>query len=58
MWLEGVMQVLPLLVPQTFVDQFVFIWGCEQCTKTFGQLNTWTYYYVRDLNRVYLACWE
>jgi hypothetical protein len=29
MLLEDVMHVLPLLVPQAFVDQFVFIWGCE-----------------------------
>jgi hypothetical protein len=29
MLLEDAMQVLPLLVPQAFVDQFVFIWGCE-----------------------------
>jgi hypothetical protein len=29
MLLEDVMQVLPLLVSQAFVDQFVFIWGCE-----------------------------
>ncbi len=29
MLLENVMQVLTLLVPQTFVDQFFKIWGCE-----------------------------
>jgi hypothetical protein len=29
MLLEDVMHVLPLLVPQAFVYQFVFIWGCE-----------------------------
>jgi hypothetical protein len=56
MLLENVMHVLHLLVPQTFVDQFVFIWGCEQCTKTFGQLTTRTYYYLKDLNHVHFAC--
>jgi hypothetical protein len=29
MLLENVMQVLSLLVPQTFVDQFLKIWGRE-----------------------------
>jgi hypothetical protein len=29
MLLEDVMQVPPLLMPQAFVYQFVFIWGCE-----------------------------
>jgi hypothetical protein len=36
MLLEDVMKVLPLLVPQAFVDQFFLIWGCEQCIKTLG----------------------
>jgi hypothetical protein len=38
MLLEDVMQVLPLLMPQVFVDQIFFIWGHEQCSKTLGQL--------------------
>jgi len=29
MLLEDVMQVLPLVMPQVFVDQFFFIWGHE-----------------------------
>jgi hypothetical protein len=29
MLLENVMQVLPLLMPQVFVNQFFFIWGHE-----------------------------
>jgi len=29
-----VMNFFLLSMPQTFVDQFVFIWGCEQCFKT------------------------
>jgi hypothetical protein len=57
MLLEDVIQVLPLLVPQAFVDQFVFIWGCERCIKILGQFTTWTYYYVKDSNHVYFACW-
>jgi hypothetical protein len=56
MLLEDVMQVLSLLLPQAFIDQFVFIWGCEQCTKTLGQLTTRTYYYLKDLNHMYFAC--
>jgi hypothetical protein len=56
MLLEDVMQVFLSLVPQAFVDNFYFIWGCEQCTMTLGQLTTRTYYYLKDLNRVYFAC--
>jgi hypothetical protein len=56
MLLEDVMQVLPLLVLQTFVDQFVFIWRCEQCIRTLAQLTIRTYYYLKDLNHVYFAC--
>jgi hypothetical protein len=34
--LEDVLEVFPMLIPKYFLDQFVFIWGCEQCSKTFG----------------------
>jgi len=36
MLLKNAMQ--GMLVPETFINQFVFIWGCEQCARTFGQL--------------------
>jgi hypothetical protein len=29
MKLEDVLEVLPMLMPKTFLEQFVFIWGCE-----------------------------
>jgi hypothetical protein len=32
-------------------------WGCEQCIRTLGQFTTWIYYYLKDLNHVYFACW-
>jgi len=35
--LKDVPEVLPMFIPNTFVDQFVFIWGCEQCSKTSSQ---------------------
>jgi hypothetical protein len=56
MLLEDVMHVFLSLVPQAFVDKFVFIWGCEQCTMTLGQVTTRTYYYLKDLNHVYFTC--
>jgi hypothetical protein len=31
MLLEDVLQILPLLMPKTFVIQFVFVWGHEVC---------------------------
>jgi hypothetical protein len=29
MKLEDVLEVLPMLILETFLEQFVFIWGCE-----------------------------
>jgi hypothetical protein len=43
MLLEDVMQIFPLLVLQRFVDQFVLICGCEQCTRTLGQFTIRTH---------------
>ncbi len=34
MLIEDVMEVLTLSLLQDFIDQFVFIWGCEQCSMT------------------------
>jgi hypothetical protein len=31
--LEDVLEVLPMLMPENFMDWFVFIWGREQCSK-------------------------
>ncbi len=38
MKLEDVFKVLPMLIPDMFMDQFVLIWGCEQCLKTSDQI--------------------
>jgi hypothetical protein len=56
MLIEDVMEVFALLLPQDFIDQFVFIWGREQCLMTLGQLTTGNYYCLKDLSRVYFAC--
>jgi hypothetical protein len=56
MKLENVLEVLPLFMPKSFLDQFVFIWGCEQCSKTFGEISPKSHYYVKDLKHVYSAC--
>ncbi len=53
MLLEDVIQVCCLLLPQVFVNQFVFIWGHKQCTKTLCQFIVGTNYYFKDLNNVY-----
>jgi hypothetical protein len=55
MLLEDVLEILSLLMPKTLVDQFVFVWGCEQCTATIGQLTHLIYYYLKDLDWVHLA---
>ncbi len=53
MKLEDVLEVLPMLMPKKFVNEFVFIWEHEQCLKTFGQITPGSYYYIKDLKRVY-----
>ncbi len=56
MLLEDVMHVFSLLALQTFVGQFVIIFGHEQYTRTLGELTVGTYYYFKDLNCVYSTC--
>jgi hypothetical protein len=34
MLLEDVLEILPLLMPKILINQFVFVWGHEQCTST------------------------
>ncbi len=36
MLLKDVLEILPLLMAKTFIDQFVFVWGHEQCIATMG----------------------
>ncbi len=53
---EDVLEVLPMLMPKSFLDQFVFIWGREQCSKTSSEISLGSHYYLKDLKRVYYAC--
>jgi hypothetical protein len=39
MLLEDILEILPLLMPKTFIDQVVFVWGHEQCTATTSHLT-------------------
>ncbi len=56
MKLEDVIEVLPMLILDTFVDDFLFIQGHEQYLKTFGQISLGSYYYLKDLKCVYYGC--
>jgi hypothetical protein len=58
MRLEDILKVLPMLMPESLLNWFVFIWGCEQCFKTFGEISPRYHYYLNDLKRVYYACYE
>jgi hypothetical protein len=53
---EDVQEVLPMLMPKSLLDRFVFIWGCEQCSKMFGEISPRSHYYLKDLKYVYYAC--
>ncbi len=56
MKLEDVLKFLPMLVLEFFWDWFVFIWGCEQCSKMFNEISPGSHYYLKDLKQVYYAC--
>ncbi len=45
MLLEDVLQILPLLMSKTLVDQFVFVWGHEVCL-----MGTWIKHYSLIMN--------
>jgi hypothetical protein len=47
--LEDVLEVLPMLMFESFLDWFVFIWGCEQCSKTSSEISLGSHYYLKDL---------
>ncbi len=53
MKLEDVLEVIPRLIPKNLLEQFVFIWGHEQCSKTSSQFFPKSYYYLKDLKRMY-----
>jgi hypothetical protein len=54
MKLEDVLEVLPMFMPKNFMDQFVFIWGHEQCSKMVSQISLESHYYLKDLKCIYL----
>jgi hypothetical protein len=53
---QDVLEVLPMLMPKKFMDQFVFIWGCEQCSKMVSQISLGSHYYLKDLKHIYYGC--
>jgi hypothetical protein len=56
MKLEDVLEVLPMFMFESFLDWFVFIWGREDCSKTFDEFSPGSHYYLRHLKHVYYAC--
>ncbi len=56
MKLEDVLKVLPMFMLENFMDQCVFIWGREQCSKMAGQISPKSHYYLKDLKHVYYGC--
>jgi hypothetical protein len=56
MKLEDVLEGFPMLIPKTFLERFVFIWGHEQCSKMSSQISYGSYYYLKDLKIMYYNC--
>jgi len=57
MKLEDVLEVLPMLMVENFVDQFIFIWEREQCSKMANQISPRSHYYLKDLKHIYYGCY-
>jgi hypothetical protein len=55
MKLEDVLEVLPMLMLETFLEWFIFIRGLEW-SKKFNQISPRSHYYLKDLKRAYYAC--
>jgi hypothetical protein len=55
MLLENAFEILPLLMPKTLINQFVFVWGHEQCIAITNQLTHSIYFYLKDLDQVHFA---
>jgi hypothetical protein len=56
MLFKDVFEILPLLMHKNLIDQFVFVWGCQQCITTMSQFTRLVYYYLKDLDRAQFAC--
>jgi hypothetical protein len=56
MKLEDLLEVLPMFMLESFLDQFIFIWGHEYCSKTSNEISPKPHCYLKDLKHVYYAC--
>jgi hypothetical protein len=54
--LKDMLEVLPMLMFDNFVNQFVFIWGHEQCSKMSSEISPRSHYYLKDLKGMQYAC--
>jgi hypothetical protein len=54
MLLEGIHELLPLLMLRQFICKFVFVWGKERCSQMLGRITPTLIYYFKDLNIMYL----
>jgi hypothetical protein len=39
------LEVLPMPMVESFLDQFIFIWGREQCSQTSSEISPMSHYY-------------
>jgi hypothetical protein len=54
--LEDVLELLSMFMLESFLDQFVFLWGHEQGCKMSNEISPKPYYYLKDLKHVYYVC--
>ncbi len=56
MKLGDVLEVLPMLMLESFLDRFILIWGHEECSKMSSEISPDYHYYFKYLKCVYYAC--
>jgi hypothetical protein len=45
--LKDMLEILPMF--DNFMNQFFFIWGCEQCSEMFSEISPRSHCYLKDL---------
>jgi hypothetical protein len=56
MKLGDLLEILPMFMPENFVNRFIFICGCEQCSKIASQISPGSHYYLKYLKHINYGC--
>jgi hypothetical protein len=52
-WNLDVLEVFPMFILIFFLEWFILIWEREHCSNTSNQISLGSYYYLKDLKKMY-----